>query len=303
MSFCVIGVALPFFVFVRLNAAAVAAEGRPVTAIFPERIGRDFLLIGFLLICLFLGEILRADLALSALTIRMAICAFILWFIGIRRGELLQYKASFPIFRRLWFRPAIVFGANGAGQLVLQRTDIIMIGALLGSDDIGVYFIALILAELVAFPHGAMTGILGPKLAEQNSKRNAFDFYNTFKDGRLFILVVGGMVGMLILILGPHLLSIIGRDFENGFLPLSILIAGQIVRAICGPVQLALNMMGGEKQILRCVAIMAIFNIVMNGILIPKFGISGAAAATSIVNVCGAIWMLIYLKAKLKIDL
>jgi O-antigen/teichoic acid export membrane protein len=59
-----------------------------------------------------------------------------------------------------------------------------------------------------------------------------------------------------------------------------------------GPVQLALNMTGRERQALKVVVVMAAGNILLNAWLIPMFGIAGAAVATGIVLVAGAVVML-----------
>ena len=49
-----------------------------------------------------------------------------------------------------------------------------------------------------------------------------------------------------------------------------------------GPVGLLLNMTGHERETAKGVAISAVLNMVLNFLLIPRWGITGAAVATTV---------------------
>ena len=69
--------------------------------------------------------------------------------------------------------------------------------------------------------------------------------------------------------------------------PLLVLAIGSVLNALCGPVMYLLSMTGMEKSARNIIVIASIFNISLNYILIPLYGILGAAFATSI---CTVLW-------------
>ena len=56
-------------------------------------------------------------------------------------------------------------GPTGGSQLLLQRSDVLMIGWLMTAADAGVYVVACNVAELGAFPFLAVSSIVAPSFA------------------------------------------------------------------------------------------------------------------------------------------
>jgi O-antigen/teichoic acid export membrane protein len=284
--------ALPILSFVRLGAAAAAAEGWPVRGNIPERLGRNIAMFVLIAMALAGGMALDAWLAMTMFTLSTAAAAAMFWAISRPRLRGLHTMRAMAGRGRVWLREASLFGLNGAGQLVLARTDVVMIGLLLGAADVGPYVLAAALAELVAFPQAAIAALWGPRLAAQYGHHDSAGLRATAGQARLFVAGSGLGLGVVVLLTGPWLLELVGKDFAGGAVPLAILVGAQMLRSLFGPVQLALNMTGRERQALKVVVVMAAGNILLNAWLIPMFGIAGAAVATGIVLVAGAVVML-----------
>ena len=94
------------------------------------------------------------------------------------------------------------------------------------------------------------------------------------------------------MIFGEFLLSIFGEGYEGSISILRILCFGQIINALCGPVMYLLNMTGNEKEARNTMIYAAIVNISANILLIPIFGLEGAAWATSSTMILWNIWAL-----------
>ena len=69
--------------------------------------------------------------------------------------------------------------------------------------------------------------------------------------------------------------------YVGSYLPLAILCAGQVALAFSGWAVLVLNMTGNERTTARFTAYAAVANVAANGVLIPLFGLPGAAIATA----------------------
>ena len=78
------------------------------------------------------------------------------------------------------------------------------------------------------------------------------------------------------------ILSIFGYDFVTGKYALLILLFGQLVNVICGSVGYILMMTNKQKKLRNFVFYSAIINIILNFMLIPKYGIMGSAISSTI---------------------
>ena len=95
--------------------------------------------------------------------------------------------------------------------------------------------------------------------------------------------VFAGVTAVVLFAAGEWLLEqVFGGPYVQAYSALCILVIGQLINAVMGSVGLFLSMTGHEKETLRALAISAILNVVLNALLIPKFGIIGAASATAV---------------------
>ena len=71
-----------------------------------------------------------------------------------------------PIFRtRDWLRASIPLGLGATCFILMERTDVILLGALEGGKTTGVYFAASRIATLVSLPLGATASVLAPQIS------------------------------------------------------------------------------------------------------------------------------------------
>jgi O-antigen/teichoic acid export membrane protein len=91
--------------------------------------------------------------------------------------------------------------------------------------------------------------------------------------------------------LGPFLLSLFGADFQPGYPTMLIVLIGLVLRSATLPVEYLLNMTGHHRDTMRVYAYSAFANIVLNLLLIPGFGIIGAAIATYTAMLAGNFFL------------
>jgi len=93
-----------------------------------------------------------------------------------------------------------------------------------------------------------------------------------------------------------------GPDSVAAYLPLLIMLVGQMVNSLVGGVAFLLNMTGHEKQTMWSTCISLIFSLLLNLILIPSYGIVGSAIATSFSQVIAQFAMWRFVKKQLGIN-
>jgi O-antigen/teichoic acid export membrane protein len=115
-------------------------------------------------------------------------------------------------------------------------------------------------------------------------------------------------VAVIIVLFGKTILGLFGPGFIIAYVPLVILLTGQTINAMSGSVGFLMTMTGYEKQAAWIIGTGATANIALNAVLIPLFGILGAARilgaaiATASTTALWNVAMLIFVRKRLGID-
>lgn len=182
---------------------------------------------------------------------------------------------------RTWLRTAIPMFGTLALNGIIQRSDTAMVGAIRGTEQAGFYRGAVGIAELVVFGLAAVVTVVAPTLAGLSASNSQAALRRTVRRAARFALALTLPAVAAIVAFGHPVLGLFGEGFEDAYVPLLILAAGQVVNAFSGPVGELLNMAGQERIVTGTFAVWAAANIALNAALIPLFGLEGAAAATS----------------------
>lgn len=164
--------------------------------------------------------------------------------------------------------------------IVMTWTDTLMLSAFHSEDIVGVYNIALKIASLNTIALIAINSIASPKFSEIYSSEGKRRFKRIVQQTTILSWLVSFPVFVFILMFPESVLQIFGQEFLVGKNALIILSLGQIISALCGSTMIVLNMTGREKVGRNILIITVILNIIINYILIPRYGIIGAAIAT-----------------------
>lgn len=180
-----------------------------------------------------------------------------------------------------WIRSALPFLVIGGMQIINSRTDIVMLGALRGAEAAGIYRAATQAAQLVLFVLAATNTALQPTIARLYATKDLDRLQRVVTQSARVVLLISAPVAISLAIAGRWILLIFGQEFAKGSTALAILCFGQLVNASMGSVAILLNMTGHERYTARGVGIAAAVNVALNAILIPLWGINGAATATA----------------------
>ena len=170
---------------------------------------------------------------------------------------------------------------TASGMQVFSYGDTVIIGYYLGNADIGVYRIMLQLAGISSFTTSALRMTLWPKVSHWG-KTGEFELIETSLS-RAFsyslILAVPMLAGGVLL--GDRLIYFFyGPEFEAGYIPFVILLVIQLVNIFNVFFTTYLNALNRVKDSFKVTMVGASANILMNILLIPLMGITGAALAT-----------------------
>ena len=108
-------------------------------------------------------------------------------------------------------------------------------------------------------------------------------------------------LALVVIVFARPLMRIFGADFELGWPILIIGTLGQLVNCGVGSVGYLLLMSGHEKRLIRVQMFMALCMIVASAVLVPLWGIYGAAVAAASTNIGINLWNLLEVRKALGI--
>ncbi len=82
-----------------------------------------------------------------------------------------------------------------------------------------------------------------------------------------------------------------------------ILVVGFLFRSSMGPAEFLLNMLGEQTLCATVLLASAVLNVALNFVLVPRFGLVGAASATSISLIMAALMNYIAIWRRLEIEI
>ena len=190
-----------------------------------------------------------------------------------------------------WTRVALPMLAIAGLNVVMQRADVLIVGAQLGTQAAGVYSAATKLALLVSFGLTAVNAWVAPAIADLHARGERAELQRVVRLAARGVTAFTLPVALGTVCAGGWLLGLFGPAFESGWAALSILCLGQLVNALLGPVGYLMTMTGNQSEAARILGVSALANVVLCALLTPRFGIVGAALGTAFAQVLWNVWM------------
>jgi len=179
--------------------------------------------------------------------------------------EILLY--SFPLFLSLLLNQ---FGRNFE-SLVLGSFGILA--------DVGVYSVILTLSNVGNMGFVALRSISNPIFAELHHKKKFAELKSYYQTINRWSLSFNFPIFLVITIFPENILTIFGEDFTVGVTALIILAFGTLFNAATGACGALLNMSGYSKLNFYNSMVYLATTLVLDFVLIPKYGLLGAAVA------------------------
>jgi O-antigen/teichoic acid export membrane protein len=166
-------------------------------------------------------------------------------------------------------------------NMLMSWTDILVLGVWADASKVGVYGVASRVAGLIAFILMAVNSTIAPRFAALSSADKHDELQRLAQRSAGWTLFASSPVILVMLLFPEFLLRLFGGDFVEGAVVLRILAVGQIINVAVGSVGYLLMMTGQERLMRNNFMASAVLNLIGNLILVPEFGICGAAVSTA----------------------
>ena len=202
------------------------------------------------------------------------------------RLEIPPGPAEMPF--RGWLAASLPLLVITFSEILIQNTDVLVISQFLQPADVGIYFAAAKTMSLVMFVHYAVGSAMAGRFSALNARGDREGLRYAIRAAVNWTFWPSLAAAVVILALGQLLLWLFGPQFAAGYPVMLILVVGFLGRAAMGPSEFVLNMLGQQRASATAALAVAVFNILLNLLLVPRFGLIGAATATSTSLLIGA---------------
>ncbi len=196
--------------------------------------------------------------------------------IPLMRGK--WHKPAWAAIRQLGMRTRMITFSRMLRTVVVSA-DVIILGLMVSAQEVGWYSAAYrIVFFVMAIIQASHVAFL-PEVARAADSPRQMSLILSRSIGLALTAAAPLVVGGIIIAI-PMIDLVFGIEYRNGAVPLQLLLFGLLLFAVHGATRnvfLAAHRIGLEAAI---IAVGVVVNIGLNVILIPRYGISGAAVAT-----------------------
>ncbi|MCH7575395.1 MAG: polysaccharide biosynthesis protein [Candidatus Marinimicrobia bacterium] len=162
----------------------------------------------------------------------------------------------------------------------LNWSDLLMLGSMIDDRTAGLYQPALRTATMLPVIASAFTAILAPLVSEHQASNNLPQIERLLKLTTLWTFIFLWPLLLLIMLYGSKIMLIFGGDFLQSAVALRLLALATFSISITLGLAVVVTMTGHPRFVLFNSVIALSVNIGLNLLLIPRYGLMGAAIST-----------------------
>lgn len=201
----------------------------------------------------------------------------------LRMGEL-KISPGFSFMRKSLARGIASYGfytlLGGLTTVVVWNIDIMMLGSMSGLENTAIYAIAFYIGSVIAVPQRAIEKIATPLISSHIHQKNWTEVANIYRKTSLTQCITGTFILMLIWANTANLLSLLPAVYADGYYVVLFIGLGKLFDMATGTNGSIIITSKYYRFDLFTNLLLILFTISTNLILIPEYGINGAAVAT-----------------------
>ncbi len=292
---------VPLLALVAVRSASLGGLRHVLAGVFPEQVLRPALLAVVLLVLLMWHGMEVSPADAMGVTFGATLVAFVVGAWLLHRYRPPEVATARPHYQHVaWLSAAWPMALTQGFQQINRHADVLLLGLLAATVDVGVYRVAAQGALLVSLGLTALNMVVAPFAARLHIEEERQKLQKLVRRTAQAALVFAVPATLLFVVFGEWLLvTLFGDEFRGAYEPLMVLAVGQLVSAWFGPNGMLLTMTRHEREVTRAVAVAAVLNVVLNLLLIPAVGVVGAAIATSVSLVFWNVWLWVVARRRL----
>ncbi len=293
---------IPLLALLRIWQASLRGYQQITHSQLPELLVKPLLfllsvILFYYLINKHLATITAIQINIFSLIITAVVCGYFIY----QKIYPHLYKQQSTYQSKIWLKSAFSFLMISLISLLNVRADVLMLGTLAEAEAVGMYNIAARLSELLKLLLVVVNIVFSPLIANLYSSGKIVELQKMVSQVTRTVFVLAMPLALLLVVFSGTILRFFGDDFVYAQTALFLLCIGQLFNIACGSVGNLLLMTGYERLAFIGLSISTLVNILLNALLIPSYGLNGAAAATmvSLIIWNSILWVMVWRKLKI----
>ncbi|MEK6780488.1 MAG: oligosaccharide flippase family protein [Bacteroidota bacterium] len=242
-----------------------------------------------------------------ATTLGYLLCLIILMTYLAKNGDL-KFGLEFSVTHKLKLPELLKYSllsfAGTAGLIIIGKVDSIMVSGLLGLAANAVYTTAFYMATVIEVPKRALSQVAMPLIARAFEKKDAKDIQTIYQKTAINQFIIGALILIGVWANLDNIFQLIPKNeiYQTGKYVVIIVGFGKLIDMIFGPSSeiIVLSKYYGFNIVL--IILLAGSIIFANNLLIPAYGINGAAIGAALALIFFNLIKFIFIWATLKMQ-
>lgn len=299
--FKIFAIMIPFDVSRTFFLSAIKAFQRVEYEVIAKSLGENVAKVMLTLVAVYLGfNVIGATIAYLLSVIVSWVLSF--YFLEKKVFPIIKTRVISIKSNKTLFTYSFPILLSNSVFLILQWTDTLMLGNMKTAIAVGAYNVALPTAYLLFLIPSAIRTLFFPVLSEIYAQNNRETFKIVYRTVVRWIMKINLIIFIFLVIFSKQIINVLfgeayiidkmflaGHSFTASTFTLIILASALLLGNFMVPSKDVLFVLKKTKLIFLTALSMAVFNVVLNYLLIPPYGIVGAAIGTGCSHVLGAI--------------
>jgi O-antigen/teichoic acid export membrane protein len=172
-------------------------------------------------------------------------------------------------------------GLAALAQITIQRVDIVLVAIMRGPAEAAVYTAATRFLVAGQFGNQAISMAAQPRFTEMFAQGDHRGANRIYQVTTAWLILLTWPLYLLAVSFGPQVLTVFGRSYSGGAAVMVILGLTMLLATGCGQVDMVLVTTGRSSWSLINGLLAVVVNVGLDVLLIPRYGITGAAIGWS----------------------
>lgn len=239
----------------------------------------------------------------GAITVFAASGSYVMNFINMHKYVSLRKTRIYNFSQHL--KPVCIFFATSAAISVYTNLDVVMLRFMKDDAEVGYYNASIKVKTILVSLITSLGTVLLPRLSFYVHTKDKAAFHSTIVKAFNFVLVLATSVTVYFMLFAKETILVLsGKGYAPAVMPMFLLMPTVLFIGLSNITGIqVLIPINKEKKVLVSIIYGAVLDFILNLILIPGYGASGAAFATLIAEAVVFIVQCIYLRDMLKVIL
>ena len=276
---------IPFWVVARLCNSATQGVHKMHYQVISRDIGEQFSKFAFSVLVLVFGlglvGVIWANVASVVFGMILSLLFAFFIFKHVPRGD----EAAGQKIAKEMYRYSFPIAFSNLFGIILIWADTLMLGYIGTTADVGLYGVALRMGTYSVPMIMAFITVFQPLISDLYNRGQIRELHDLYKTITRWMFICSLPVFLALILFAGPIMKFFGSDFADAREALIILAVGQLINASIGSSGIMVVMSGRSKMELLNVVLSLLTNILICILLIPAYGIIGAALANTVSTV------------------